>query len=513
MITVILGTAVITLALIVLLREAVAQVEDSKYQQREDVLLAGTEAAVDRYITNLNTDPNYWLLFVDHAERARICGAGVFDGQRKEPPVLPATATPWFADCPVWTYDDPDSGDWYVVPGVADAEVQLEVTPPSGDLPLSLFVVGRDLTFPDQIRAVSVDVSPPAVSEFAWLTELDLRFGPGAALLGPVYSGNDVVFHNGSGSGSDAVFADNTIGPEPVNGADLDLYDTSGLLGPPEHLDIREIYPNVLNFDSFWAQIAEIEVQACDGDLFFCQGSGSYAAYRVTPYMGAGLRVRIEGANPPDPSVLHDGCVDREEWWWLRYDDALNPVGKKNTWQFIDDKAVPVDGLIWLDRTVVLGDGIDPMTGLQGQLTIVAGNEAELADIVITEDITVDSFDDGDTLGLIASDELVFSPYSVTGGDASLDINAALLAQSDAVRVARDCGRWGTVLTQLPNKTLNFEGAIATRNTGDLEVHFDTRNYLWNSNFNDIRPPLFPLMSGNWQPFNWTEETIPTWVP
>jgi hypothetical protein len=101
--------------------------------------------------------------------------------------------------------------------------------------------------------------------------------------------------------------------------------------------------------------------------------------------------------------------------------------------------------------------------------------------VVIGTDVTYQSGVSGTTvLGLIASDEVWVNPNAV-GSDQVLTINTAMLTQNGSFQVARDCGTSGNVVLPysggVPIATLNTNGSMAIRYTGDVAAHFGTRNY------------------------------------
>lgn len=121
-----LATVLVTILMLsmftaLLLRQAVTQRQQSEFQAREDVVVAGAEAMLERYAAKLTVDPLYFIHWVDEGEHARVCDKPASAGYG-QPAVQPGKAWPW-SDCEVWTYEDPDrDGDgnpdlyWYVHP-------------------------------------------------------------------------------------------------------------------------------------------------------------------------------------------------------------------------------------------------------------------------------------------------------------------------------------------------------------------------------------------------------------
>ena len=440
MITVMLGIMVIFAAVLVLASEAVAQYRDARTNERDDVMLAQMEATLDRYVAKLEIDPAYHLHFVDEFERARTCT----DPLSASNTLVAQPGDMWFTNCSAWEYlTTPVASDWLRHPLTVDAddgEVLMEVHPRGDRGSLELTIAGQ-IRVRGQYRTISVDISPPAVSAFQWMSEVDLQFAPGAELEGPVYSGRNVVFGGPpAGTTHGDVYADNEITPVPVFGSGSIGYDTTGLLGG----DIADVFPEPLVFDGFWDDLALIRDAACNrGGI--CLTEPGATAYLLQPHMlGSTAQVTVWYSTAAGGL----GCIEPEEWWWSNAED----IG--NNWQNLGTYALPSNGVLWADAHVVLGNrGVAAPFGevvVGGPLTIAAGEAQNLAHVVINADIDYNDASVGDVLGIVSSGDIVINPNAVGHQiPGQMTLTGAFLAQEGQLRVARSCGQWGSLPTPI----------------------------------------------------------------
>ena len=512
---VIFGTAALAVLIVVAFQPAGDEFAASQTQRRDDTLVAGGEAMLERYAAKLTIDPLYYLNRVDEAEMPRRCadtGSSNY-GLRSEP------GTAWFANCTSWDYEA--ASEYFHHPlldGDPDVEADdmvalLTVSPPTVAEPLEVTVVTRHLEF-GQARSITAEIAPESIAEFVFLVDQSLRFGSGAVIDGKIYVGQNLDFARAPvrGTVSRDIFAENAIG------------HYSGLYGPPifldgaeawdgigEFNDIRDAYPEPLDFANFWDDLELIRTVACNGSGLCLDRdqnpglglSSDPTAWLVEPIVDGGIgRLRVSATYSSSSS----GCVSSEEWWWLNSQSA--------SWSTVGTFDIPPSGAVWADSHVILGRGTAGT--VKGAVTIAAGSAGAPKNIVIGADLLyADGLAGTDVLGLAATDEVWVNPNSV-GADGVLNINAALLAQGGAFQVARTCGDSGDVLLPWsggqPTSTLNTNGAMAIRHTGDVAAHFSPRNYGFDSRLERLRPPLFPLLGDGWQYQSWRETDLPCWA-
>ncbi len=545
------GTALITAILIgtvimgfsVLLAQlSVREVRQASFQEQEDVTLAATEAMLERYATKLTLDPAYYFHRVDEAERTRVCTdvSSVSLGVSFDP------GSDWDDSCGTWDYVDPPDGDgdgrpdWWVHPlfdqdgdpatlGSKDAAVMMEVAPPGDGEPVRVTVVGRRGDSVNR-RAISASVRATALSEFARVAEGDISFGSGAILNGPVYSGDDLDFASDNETFYN-IYAEDQIFSEPIVRDDAVLYDGRG-----EHEDIREVFPEPLDFNNFWDDLDLIRGVACDAGAGICLDDADATAWMLHPYVSAGIgRIAIwkSTVNPPTNS-----CLNSDEWWILNPEPALPEEGRNGSttpapagafsdlWTLWDDVEYPDAGVVWANEAVVMGyrgfpsatdsngDGFKEIV-MKGGLTVYAGSSADSKNITINADILL-SNETGftDVLGLAASESIAINPYAISTVDRELETWVAWLGQSpNSNFTSRACGRNSGNGVTPPNSVLDFHGSRASRSTSAMSgsALFSVRNYQFDDRLAFLRPPFWPLLVDQWRYEDWQEDPLPPW--
>ncbi len=505
-----LATVLVTILLLsmfttLLLREAVTQRQQSEFQAREDVVVTGAEAMLERYAAKLTIDPLYFVHWVDEGERARVCQTTTSAGFG-QPAVQPGNQWPW-SDCEEWTYEDPDRDgdgnpdtDWYVHPtldGVVaeardDIGVLMEVYPPVGK-PLEVLVVGRRGEWVHR-RAISATVQATSLSEFYRVTENDLSYGSNRETWGKVYSGGDVTYGSNGKAHAD-VFAEDRIvaPPQWLDGAEGWQSSPTG-----SYNDIRDAYPQPLDFNDFWDDLDTIKSAACSGGGV-CLDDANAKGWRIHPFVSGGVgKLR----------VCKSTTNQSETWWWTN--------GQSTQFNTCTTYDIPTNGTVWANQHVVIGDrsfaggtndnrlGPDAFSEaiLKGSLTIYAGTVTDKKNIILNADTSYDDPNSFDVLGLIASDEVIVYG-GATGTDKKFYINAALLGQYN---------RWIAVGPTPSNSTLITSGSIATRSTGSISGEFPIANYGFDDRFEFIRPPFYPLLINDWSYEDWTELPLPSWA-
>ncbi|MEO1063279.1 MAG: hypothetical protein AAFZ07_17835 [Actinomycetota bacterium] len=524
--------AVVTFSLLVmllttaLLGESVSQANDSQRQKRDDQLIAGAEAVIDRYASKLTINPQYYLQRVDESERARTC----VQSGHAQINVEVQPGSDWISGCIEWAYlTDPTDADWFTHPLLVteeDIESLIEITPPADDGGVEITVVGR-IAARDHYRAISAEINAVSLSQFVRVTELDLRYGDGAVLTGKVYSGGNLSFEGTTSVAAD-IHSEGTLFntspyscPTFLDGAEA--YDSGS--GNCSAGNVRDVFPEALAFSNFWDDLDRIVNVACGGSGL-CLNHG-YEAYIVHPYLSGGegkLAIWGSDTNPP----THSGCTaeDEDSWWQLVHDASV-------TWTSIGSSVdYPANGVVWADGHVIVGNrGPNPSgtsgstSVITGGLTILAGTQSDQKNLIYNAEVEYSDPDSFDIIGLIASDEFVINPYAV-GSDLSLELRGAVLSQENKWLVSYYCGddgssvwydtatgqpvEWGT--TGSGYATLNVTGSIASPNTGNPSGSFSPRNYGFDSRLAYLRPPFYPLIGDDWSYENWSEDTIPSWA-
>ena len=509
LITVVMGVLAIVLLTIMIQRVAVYQISQAGFQEKEDSVLATTEAMLERYAAKLTIDPAYYQNYVDEAEAPRICTDPDSAGYGSQ--VDPGNA--WFGDCSTWDYVEVDPASWYSHPllggGTSQDAALIHVTPPQDGGGVNVVVAGRQASHISP-RVVEAEIRAQSISEFVRMVEGELRYGSGAKTHGPVYAGYRVGYQSG-GEAYANVYAEYRIGgwssygpPIWKNGAQG--WDSTGNYNTAGET-IRDVYPDPIDFDRFWDDLALLQAAACDGggicldparDARIPSGVDAYLLETVNGSGDSRIRVSYATTVPSGWS-----CQTAEERWWLHSQDAA--------WQYLDTFDLPVNGAVWANKHVVIGRNASTPFVLSGAMTVYAGTSSSRQNIIIGSDIDYGAGLNGtDVLGLAASDEIWINPYAV-GSDRVLNISGALLNQNGAMRVALDCGTGGSSVVPAASE-LNTFGSNASLGTGNMGCCFTPRNYNFDERLESLRPPFFPLLSSEWDYTNWREVETPCWA-
>lgn len=510
MLVVVLAVGALVLIVTLVFRNAQQEYRDAQLLRRQDTLAVAAEAMLERYAAKMTMDPLFYLHWVDEAEAPRRCS----DTLAEQYNLVVQPGESWYPDCRTWTYEA--AAEFFHHPllgGEAAVEADdvgalIGVQPPAGEAGLTLTVVTTQEEF-GRTRAITAEIHPQAISEFAFLQQEDLRFGAGAVLWGKVYVGADLDFSTSSPIGvvhknayaEGAIGRNSRYGP-PIFADGAEGYDSTG-----DYNDIRVAYPQPLDFDTFWDDLNVIREVACNGtglclSRTYNPGLGltqNPTAFLVQPLVEAGrgrIKVWVSYGN------YSTSCLTTEEWWWVRSDTA--------SWNLLGTYDLPTTGVVWADTHLVIGRPSAPAT-VKGAVTFYAGTLGSPKNLIVGSDITYASGLNGsDVVGLIASDEVYLSPSAV-GSDRVLNVYGAMLSQGGILGVSYDCGTSGNRVTP-SYSTLNTIGGIAKVRTGNLSAHFTTRNYDFDLRLEGLRPPFFPLLGDSWDYAAWREIPVPCWA-
>jgi hypothetical protein len=516
MMTVVMGMAAMVFLVVLIYQDASREYSQAQYQRRDDSVIVGAEAMLERYASKLTVDPRYYQNFVDEAEMPRRCT----DSSSPNMGLIVLPGNPWYQECSEWEYEDGTAFAHPLLEGDTlrtsdDVTSLMAVVPPGpSDGGIQLTVVTNLQEF-GQTRALTATIKPESISEFAFLVDQDLRFGSGAVIRGKIYVGGDLNFRLSPVQGivHRDVYAEEWIGNQSGYGPPIFSSGSQGFSGSGSYTDIRTVYEEPLDFVDFWDDLDLIRQVACGGGGLCLSDSqnpslglsSNPTAWLLEPHVaGAASRITVKAAY----SNSSYSCVTSEEWWWLNSQNA--------TWTTVGTFDVPDNGAVWVDGHAVVGL---PGTAsvIDESFTIYAGSAGSRKNIIIGSDINYLNGTTGTTvLGMIASDEVWVNPSSV-GGDNSLTFNAAIMAQGGSFQVPRSCGDsdGGILLPYsggVPISTLNTNGSMAFLHTGDVAAHFGTRNYGFDSRLETLRPPLFPLLGDAWSYVEWREQPLPCWA-
>ena len=510
---VVMGVVAIALVTILLQRIATTQMNQSNFIAGEDAVLAAGEAMLERYAAKLTIEPLYYQLQVDEAEAPRRCD----DPRSASFDVVVNPGSSWPANCATWTYEP--TSDFYQhplllgeSPDFDDVEVLMHVEPPQGVERLEVEIVARQAERPAQ-RVLKVEIGPDAASEFLWLVEGDMFFGPLDETHGKIYSGG-IVGYEAGGAAYDDIYA-NVIArnhkvknkryypPTWMNGAQG--WDSTGSFNSAGEV-ITDVYPDPLDLDRFWDDLDAAAWAACNGGGICLDPAANPAipanttAYLVeTTGTGDTLRISYATASPIDSSC-HTST--HEARWTVASQNAA--------WTVLGEFSIPRNGMLWAHQQVVVAKNSSEPFALSGALTIYAGDSAARENIIIGGDtLYVNGASGNDMLALIASDEIWLNPNAV-GPDGELSISASLVSQNGVIQVATKCLDNGSCRTD-PGVRLYTYGSNTARAMGNLNQCFEA-TYDYDPRLANLRPPFFPLLNDQWRFSNWREVTEPCWA-
>lgn len=512
MATVIMGMLAITLMTVMIQSLATSQLNQADYFRREDTVLAGTEAMLERYATKLSIDPLYYQLYVDEAEAPRKCSDATSAGFNTT--VLPGNA--WIGDCSTWDYIE--TTNFYSHPLLAggpgtedDIAVLLRVTPPTAGKQVEVTVVGRQAGRVNP-RVVTSEIRATAISEFVRMVENDLRYGNGAKTFGRVYVGGNIGYRTG-GEAYANVFAENAIGfysygewygpPSWQNGAEG--YDSSGGNNAAGEY-ITDYYPDPIDFDRFWDDLDLLALAACEGGgLCLDPATDSRIPSGVLAYLietinvsGQTTDLKVSFATSTPSADFCDGA----ESSWTKY-------SQNATWTYLDTFELPVNGAVWANQHIVIGRNSSSPFTMSGTVSFYAGTSSSRRNVIVSSDILyVDGLNGNDIVGLIGSDE-VWINGSAVGSDQVFNLYGAILNQNGQLKTSTNCD--GSTLNP-SGSVLNMYGSNASLGTGNMSCCFSPRNYNFDPRLDRLRPPFFPLLRDEWTYTNWRETATPCWA-
>ncbi len=516
---VVMGVLAIALITFLVQRLAISQTTQSDFYAGEDATLAAGEAMLDRYATKLTIDPLYYQGYVDEAEAPRRCsdtGSLSFDSV-----VNPGNA--WLADCATWTYEFTDTYYEHPLllgeaPAFDDIGVLMHVVPPVGGDPLEVEIIAKQADRPAQ-RSLSVEIAPEAASEFVFLTEEDLFFGPNDKTFGKVYSGGNVGYETGGEAHGD-VYAEDAIvldlkvkseryhPPIWMNGAQG--WDSTGnfnLLGET----ITDVFPDPIDFDVFWDDLDAAAVAACSGGGICLDKTvntsipSDVVAYLVETTAG-GTRLQISYATevPKDNTCNIPLSESKEKL--ARFSQASQDAA----WTVLGTYDIPSNGALWADELLIVGRNEATPFVLDGALTMYAGNSSDRSNIIIGSDVLyADGLNGDDVLALIASGEIWINPNAI-GSDGELNIYGSILNQSGDMHIAQRCLDSGNCVSP-GNSKIKTHGSHASIGTGNLSACVDAE-FSFDERLEVIRPPFFPVLNNDWTFSNWQEIPEPCWA-
>ncbi|MFC2177402.1 hypothetical protein ACFLRH_03180 [Actinomycetota bacterium] len=516
---VIMGVLAIALATFLVQKLAISQTTQSNFYAGEDATLAAGEAMLDRYAAKLSIDPLYFQTYVDEAEAPRRCS----DTGSPSYGTVVGPGTAWITDCSSWTYEFTSTYYQHPLlvgeaPAFDDVGVLMHVEPPSGAQRLTVEIVAKQADRPAQ-RSLQVEIGPEAASEFVWLVEGDLFFGPEDKTFGKVYSGGNVGYETG-GEAHGNVYAEDAIVLDlkvkskryhpPIWMSGAQGWDSTGNFNLTGET-ILDVYPDPIDFDTFWEDLDELAAAACGGGGICLDPAVNPAipsdvvAYLIeTTSGGAQLQISYATETPKDNTC--NIPLSESEEKLARFSQASQDAA----WTLLGTFDIPGNGVLWASDLVIVGRDASAPFSLSGALTIYTGDSSSRNNIIIGSDIEyADGLNGDDLLALIASGEMWINPNAI-GNDREMHIYGSLLNQDGTFHLSKRCLESGNCVSP-PGTTITTYGSIAAIGTGNLAACVSA-DYNFDERLEILRPPYFPLVNDHWSFGNWREIPAPCWL-
>ncbi len=389
----------------------------------------------------------------------------------------------------------------------------LTITPPSiGSTIVTIQSDGQIDANPSIVRKIKVRLAIPSLAKYAVASNVNIRFGEGTEVFGPIHSNGGIRFdgfaHNvvtsallqyddPDHSGSQEYGVHTHVRVPPATGV-----SSAGLLSEqlpptttPNRLDVfeagRVIGAPALNFGGIITDLAQMKADAqalgryhaASGGLGYeivLKTNDTYDLYRVSALMSA-------------PS----GCTNSSNqsgWgtWTIRTNNGR---------VFLGNYTFPANGIIFLEDNLWIRGQIN-----SARLSIASArfpdNPATRPSITVNENLIYTNYDGSDVIGLISQD-------NINAGLASanmLRIDAALISQNGRV------GRYYYSSSCAPDhvkSTLTLYGMIASNQRYGFAytdgTGYTNRDIIYDGNLLYGPPPSFPLTSDQYQIISWEE--------
>ncbi len=384
------------------------------------------------------------------------------------------------------TYKDPQ--------GSEIGSYQLEITPPeNGSTIVTVRSIGTTTNYPNLKRTITAQYGSTSFSNYVFLNNGSVWYGPGAVINGDIHSNNGIrmdgintgrvtsakdEYQCGSetgchpptkkpgvwGSGQDQALWEFPVTPVDFDSIAFDFStmrdsaQTNGLYLPSSG---HAGYHIVLNNNTF--------------DVYTVLNTGYYYGYSVP---GEGLGKNGQG-----------GCRKRYQ--------IIDSESHQGTYNVTDTTIVFAEDDLWVEGV------------LDGKMSIVAAGfplTSQNMNIWIPNNLTYTNPNNINSLGLIAQNDIYFTRNVPN----NFEINAALIAQKGRV-IRHGYFWWCEGTTNAVRNSLTINGSISSYsksywNYGDpLESGFTTRNINYDNNLLYTPPPYFPT-TDNFTLISWKEE-------
>jgi len=311
------------------------------------------------------------------------------------------------------TYDfnDPESG--------TIGRYTLEVAPPADcSTVVTIKSVGWTNDYPAVKRIISVRFGRPSLAQYAFLTNIDVWFGPDESLRGPFHSNGGIRMDGSQNALSTS--AKTTYACQPEHGCSP-AQTKPGIWGAGNGgtQGLWQFPVPAIDFNAITLDLAQLKIQAQSGGYYFgasgafgyhlkFKNNGSFDLYKVTK-----LKADVNGMDTD--GVWHNESNDIDKETFLQNYVLASGECNVHNLIFLEDGKVWVDGNVKEKATVVAARFPD--------------NPSTNASIIIPDNLT--RADPKATLIALIAQKNILVPYYSPN---VLEIQAAMMAQKGAVQ-------------------------------------------------------------------------------
>jgi len=364
---------------------------------------------------------------------------------------------------------------------------ELEITPPlPGTTVATIRSTGWILSRPEVKRTIQVRVGYPALTDYVFVEDTNMRFSRTTEVHGKVHANSGIQFDGRT----DAL----------VRSATTTYYDSLyglwkpgiwGAGGPQEFWDFP--VPSIL-FDSITGDLTAIRTMAENGGVYL--RSTGREGYRIV-FLGNGVFAlsRVERRL----CYQGDGYYRNLRRQW----DSVCADYDPSRTVFLRNENIPANGVIFVEDDVWVEGVVDR------QVTLAAGRlpaiPSQYREIYISGNITYAERSSDDVLGLLAQDDIIV-PLNVPN---NMEIDAAALSQFNRIRRPY----YRPIYPNALRNSLIFFGSQISRLGGGWKVvnqsgqvisGFINTNHTYDGNLLYSPPPGFPV-GDTYELISWEE--------
>ncbi|MFH1610767.1 MAG: pilus assembly PilX N-terminal domain-containing protein [Patescibacteria group bacterium] len=385
-------------------------------------------------------------------------------------------------DVGVHDYTDPEAGTL--------GQYNLEITAPSScSSVISIKSTGWSTDYPDTKRIIQAEYGLASMASFAFITNSDAWFGDTEVLHGPVHSNGGIRMDGINDSLMTS--AKETYTCQAHHSCDPpEIKD--GVWGTGEDQNLWEYPTSNVDFDMLTVDLSALKDIA--------ETSGIYLRQQ-----GLGYRLNFKADGTVD--VYKVTKLKNNVWYYGMDGDWHRGSWDIDRQSFEANYSIPSTcGIIFVEDNVWV-DGI-----VNTRTTVVAAKIPEVPNnrrtIIINDDITYQTKDGSNVLGLIAQQDIIVPLYAAPD---DLEIDAAMLAQNGSVYRPYYYYPWPYYLRD----TITTYGTIITNQvwtwswvngSGQTISGYEHTNTTYDPNLNYNPPPGFPTY-GEYKFLQWEEVT------